>query len=82
MKTMRIINLDRITSIQIAARRDKFYLVFQDGRRNIAHQVSGLAQAQSALDWIRENNPKWWKVLGDPIEVTFKKSDANAKDSD
>ena len=75
MKANRIINLDRITSIGIATKKNKVFLVFQDGRRNIGHEVKDLESAQSALERIRENRPKWWKVLGDPVEVTFKKAE-------
>lgn len=75
MKACRIINLDRITSIGIATKKSRVFLVFQDGRRNIGHEVKDLQSAQAALEWIRENRPKWWKVLGDPVEVTFKKTE-------
>ena len=72
MKTQRLINLDRITCVSIAAKEDRVYLVFQDGRHNYAYKVKDIEYAQDALRIIERGNPRWWKVLGEPIEVTFK----------
>ena len=72
MKTQKLINLDRITCISIATKEDRVYLVFQDGRHNYAYKVKDIEYAQNALKVIEKEKPKWWRVLGEPIEVTFK----------
>ena len=71
MKTQKLIKLDRITCVSIATKEDRVYLVFQDGRHNYAYKVKDMEYAQNALRTI-EKGAKWWRVLGEPIEVTFK----------
>lgn len=73
MNRQKLINLDRITCITIATKEDKIYLVFQDGRHNYAYRVKDIEYAQNALKTI-EKGCKWWRVLGEPIEITFKKT--------
>lgn len=75
MKAQKLINLDRITCITIATKEDRVYLVFQDGRHNYGYRVKDVEYAQNALKTIERNTPKWWKVLGEPVEVTFKRQD-------
>ena len=75
MKTQKLINLDRITCINIATKEDRVYLVFQDGRHNYAYRVKDIEYAQGALKHIERDKPKWWKVLGEHVEVLFKKQD-------
>ena len=75
MKTQKLINLDRITCINIAVKDDRVYLVFQDGRHNYAYRVKDIEYAQNTLKRIERDKPKWWKVLGEPVEVLFKKQD-------
>jgi hypothetical protein len=75
MKAEKLINLDRITCITIATKEDRIYLVFQDGRHNYGHRVKDIQHAQKALKTIERDRPKWWKVLGEPVEVTFKRQD-------
>ena len=75
MKAQKLINLDRITCITIATKEDRVYLVFQDGRHNYGYKVKDIEYAQNALKTIERDRPKWWKVLGEPVEVTFKRQD-------
>lgn len=71
MKMQKLINLDRISCVSIATKEDRVYLVFQDGRHNYGYKVKDIEYAQNALKHI-EKGAKWWRVLGEPIEVTFK----------
>ena len=71
MMIQKLINLDRISCVSIATKEDGVYLVFQDGRRNYGYKVKDIEYAQNALKNI-EKGAKWWRVLGKPIEVTFK----------
>lgn len=72
MKIQKLINLDRITCVSITTKEDRTYLVFQDGRHNYAYKVKDIEYAQNALRTIEQGTPKWWRVLGEPIEVIFK----------
>lgn len=72
MTRQRLINLNRITCVTIATNEDRVYLVFQDGRHNYAYEVKDLDYAQNALKSI-ERGAQWWRVLGEPLEVVFKK---------
>ena len=71
----RIINLDRITSVQVVTKDDRVYLVFKDGKHNLGYRVNSLEIAQQALITIETRNLKWWRVYDEPVEVTFKKED-------
>lgn len=71
MMVQKLINLDRISCVCIATKEDRVYLVFQDGRHNYGYKVKDIEYAQNALKYI-EKGAKWWRVLGEPIEVTFK----------
>ena len=71
MMIQKLINLDRISCVSIATKGDRVYLVFQDGRHNFGYKVKDIGYAQNALKNI-EKGAKWWRVLGEPIEVTFK----------
>ncbi len=75
MERQRLINLDRITCIRVAKMESGAYLVFQDGRRNYAYKVKDVEYAQNALKTIERDNLKWWRILGEPVEVTFKKKE-------
>lgn len=75
MDTARIINLDRITSVQVVTKENGIYLVFKDGKHNLGYRVRTFDEAQQALNTIEARNPKWWRVYGKPVEVTFKKED-------
>ena len=72
MIVQKLINLDRVSCVSIATKEDRVYLVFQDGRHNYGYKVKDIEYAQNALKNI-EKGAKWWRVLGEPIEVTFKK---------
>lgn len=72
MLIQKIINLDRITCISISTKGNEVYLVFQDGRHNYGYRVKDVEYANNALKTIEKEKPKWWRVLGNPIEVTFK----------
>lgn len=78
MNVQKLINLDRITCVTIATNEDRVYLVFQDGRHNYAYKVKDLDCAQNALKSI-ERGTKWWRVLGEPLEVVFKKEQEERK---
>ena len=71
MMIQKLINLDRISCVSIATKEDVVYLVFQDGRRNYGYKVKDIEYAQNALKNI-EKGAKWWRVLGKPIEETYK----------
>lgn len=72
MNVQRLINLDRISCVLIAENEGRVYLVFQDGRHNYGYKVNSLDYAQNALKTIEKSSPKWWRVLGEPIEMFFK----------
>lgn len=71
MNVQKLINLDRITCVSIATKEDRVYLVFQDGRHNYAYKAKDIEYAQNALKAI-EKGVRWWRVLGEPVEVVFK----------
>lgn len=72
MKVQTLINLDRITAVNICTNNDRIYLVFQDGRHNYGYPMKDMEYAQKALKTIEKDNPKWWRVLGEPREIQFK----------
>ena len=72
MNRQKLINLNRITCVTIATKEDAIYLVFQDGRHNYGYKVKDMEYAQNALKTI-EKGVQWWRVLGEPVEVTFKR---------
>lgn len=75
MLIQKLINLDRITCISISTKGEEVYLVFQDGRHNYAYRVKDVEYANKAIKTIEKEKPKWWRVLGNPIEVTFKRTE-------
>ena len=75
MFIQKIINLDRITCISISTKGDEVYLEFQDGRHNYGYRVKDVEYANNAIKTIEKEKPKWWRVLGNPIEVTFKRTE-------
>ena len=75
MERQRLINLDRITCINVATVGSNVFLVFQDGRKNYGYRVTSVEHAQGLLKAIEREKPKWWRVLGNPIEMSFKKQD-------
>lgn len=68
----RLINLNRITSIQIAKKENDVYVVFQDGRHNYGCKVEKLEDAEAMLNEIKDNGEKWFSVPSELIEMSFK----------
>ena len=75
MERLRLINLDRISCISVAIVTSGAYLVFQDGKHNYGYKVKDVEYAQNVLKTIERDKPKWWRILGNPIEMSFKKQD-------
>lgn len=73
MMTQKLLNLERMSAINIAVNEGRVYLVFQDGRKNYGYRVKDLEYANKVLKTIERDDPKWWRVLGEPVEVYFKK---------
>ncbi len=75
----KLINLNRITVVQTAVKEDRVYLVFQDGRHNYGYKVKDLETAQAAISRIEKGDVRWWRVYGDPVEVTFKRENKSGE---